>query len=95
MLKRIVEVIEGNVTFRSRNTKGEPQLGRRGLYGAIGGQRTEADDQLALLWVLNLADGSHSLLDMAERSRLTFTALRKAANALAAADLLDPVSNEP
>jgi hypothetical protein len=29
-------------------------------------------DQVALLWVLNLSDGSHSLLDIAERAGLPF-----------------------
>jgi aminopeptidase-like protein len=94
VLKQIVDVIEGDALFRSRNPKGEPQLGRRGLYGTIGGQRVAAADQMAILWVLNLADGTHSLLDMAERSGLSFAAIHKAANALINADLLEPVSDE-
>jgi aminopeptidase-like protein len=95
MLKRIVDVIEGNMLFRSRNPKGEPQLGRRGLYGTIGGQRATPADQMAILWVLNLADGTHSLLDMAERSGLSFTTIHKAANVLIDAELLDTASDEP
>jgi len=34
------------------------------------------------LWVLNLCDGSHSLLDIAERSGYQFTMIRNAAEAL-------------
>jgi aminopeptidase-like protein len=47
--------------------------------------------EFALLWVLNLSDGRHSLLDIAERSGLSFEAVRKAADDLLAHDLLRPV----
>ena len=90
VLQRIVGVIEGDGVYRSRNPKGEPQLGRRGLYATMGGQRTASYDQMALLWALNLADGRHSLLDTAERAGLPFAAIRAAADALLAADLLEP-----
>jgi aminopeptidase-like protein len=43
---------------------------------------------MALLWVLNLSDGTRSLLDVAERARLPFTQVRRAARALEAAGLL-------
>ena len=89
MLQRIVAVIEGDALYRSSNPKGEPQLGRRGLYAAMGGQRAASSHQLALLWVLNLADGHHSLLEMAERAGLPFAAIRAAADALIAAELLE------
>ena len=92
VLRRIVAVIEGDALYRSSNPKGEPQLGRRGLYAAMGGQRAASCDQLALLWVLNLADGHHSLLEMAERAGLPFAAIRAAADRLIAAELLEIVS---
>jgi aminopeptidase-like protein len=94
VLRRIVAVIEGDGVYRSRNPKGEPQLGRRGLYASMGGQRSAGYDQMALLWVLNLADGRHSLLDMAERAGLPFAAIRAAADALLSVDLLEPVPVE-
>ena len=90
VLRRIVAVIEGDAVYRSCNQKGEPQLGRRGLYAAMGGQRSADYDQMALLWVLNLADGRHSLLGMAERAGVPFATLRAAADALLAVDLLEP-----
>jgi aminopeptidase-like protein len=90
VLQRIVTVIEGDVVYRSRNPKGEPQLGRRGLYATTGGQREANYEQMALLWVLNLADGHHSLLDMAERAGVPFASMRAAADALIAAGLLEP-----
>lgn len=66
----------------------EPQLGRRGLYDQIGGKDQPART-MALLWVLNLADGDHTLLDMAERSRLPFATLHWAARLLQSHGLLD------
>jgi len=57
----------------------EPQLGKRGLYSASGGAGERRDREMSLLWVLNLADGSHSLLDMAERSSMPFERIRSAA----------------
>jgi len=92
VLQRIVDVIEGEATYRSLNPKGEPQLGRRGLYATMGGQSSAGAGQMALLWVMNLADGRHSLLDVAERAGLPFAAIRTAADALAGAGLLDPAS---
>jgi aminopeptidase-like protein len=91
VLQKIVEAIEGDMTYRNRNAKGEPQLGRRGLWGGLGGLRSVGYDQMALLWVLNLADGEHSLLDMAERSGLAFSSIRAAADALVNAELLERI----
>jgi aminopeptidase-like protein len=92
VLQRIVAVIEGDKTYRSLNPKGEPQLGRRGLYATVGGQRSAGYDQMALLWVMNLADGRHSLLDMAERAGAPFAAIQAAADALAGVGLLELAS---
>jgi aminopeptidase-like protein len=85
----VVDVLEHNRRYRSLNPKCEPQLGRRGLYRTLGGQRNAGVDELAVLWVLNLSDGTHTLLDIAERSQLTFQAIRDAAEALLAAKLLE------
>ena len=90
--RRIVAVIEGDTVYRGRYPKGEPQLGRHGLYPAMRGQRSAGYDQMALMWVLNLADGHHSLVDMAERAGLPFATIRAAANVALAADLLKPMS---
>jgi aminopeptidase-like protein len=84
----IVRVLEDNATFVNQNPKCEPQLGKRGLYGAIGGRSDTVQFQLAMLWVLNFSDGDHSLLDIAERSGLSFGLLADAAQALATAGLL-------
>lgn len=86
--RRIVELLERNVTYVTTNPKCEPQLGKRGLYKAIGGDNHDSSRQMAMLWVLNLADGKHSLLDMAERSGVEFDLLQSVAAVLAQAGLL-------
>ena len=48
----------------------------------IGGQTNAKVDELAMLWVLNLSDGCHTLLDIAERAGLEFGIMHKAADAL-------------
>ena len=87
-LTSILEVLEHNTTYVNQNPKCEPQLGKRGLYRAMGGQKEGAERQLALLWILNLSDGSHTLLDIAERSGLPFSSLCGAAEKLLASGLL-------
>ena len=93
VLEKIVAVIEGDACYRNLSPKGEPQLGRRGLYRAFGGSSSVADSQMALLWVLNLSDGGHSLLDIAERAGMPFAAIRAAADALLDAELLAPAEH--
>ena len=84
----VFEVLESNLTYVNLFPRGEPQLGKRGLYGSVGGGSHTAATQIAMLWVLNLSDGSHSLLDIAERSKMPFADLHRAAQALEAARLL-------
>ncbi len=88
-LLAIVDLVEHNRIYVNTNPKCEPQLGRRGLYKVTGGQADQEVMQLALLWVLNQSDGSHSLLDIAERSGLAFDAVRRAAAALLEHGLLE------
>jgi len=95
MLERIVAVIEGDGVFLNLSPKGEPQLGKRGLYRPIGGQKEAGGfDGMALLWVLSLADGKHSLLDTAERAGMPFAAIRAAADALIEKGLLAPARQD-
>jgi aminopeptidase-like protein len=77
----VFDVLETNAAYVNLSPKGEPQLGRRGLYRAIGTGALPVGE-LALLWVLNLSDGRHTLLDIAERSGLPFAQLRAAAQLL-------------
>ena len=88
----ILGVVEGDVRCVSRNPRGEPQLGRRGLYRPLGGAGAPDAAGMAMLWVLNLADGHHSLLDIAERAGLPFPVVEEAAQRLVAHDLLAPAA---
>lgn len=95
----IVDMAEHDGVWINTCPHGEPQLGRRGLYGRIGGETTPggstaAYDQLTLLWVLNLCDGQHSLVDIAERSGKPFAAIIAAAEALRGAGLLRPAHEQ-
>src|SRR5262245_45994553 len=89
MLMDVIEVVEGDWTPLNLFPKGEPQLGRRGLYAALGGDKSTGLSAMALLWVLNLSDGAHSLLSMAERSGLSFRELSDAARLLLEHGLLE------
>jgi len=86
--RQIVEMLEANRSFVGLATKGEPQLGRRGLYRAMGGFADPAERQMAMLWLLNLADGQHTLLDVARKSDLPFQSIRETADVLAAHELI-------
>jgi aminopeptidase-like protein len=77
-----IRVLEGNRVYVNQNPKGEPQLGRRGLYRGFGGSMDTRAREMALLWVLNQSDGEHSLLDISDRSGIPFDTVRLAANAL-------------
>jgi aminopeptidase-like protein len=85
--RRTITALEQNRCYRNLKPKGEPQLGKRGLYGSVGG-RSPADREQALLWVLNQSDGTRSLLEIAKRSGLSFEAVAEAAAALEGAKLL-------
>lgn len=79
----ILQVLDDNRRYLNTNPKGEPQLGRRGLYGALGGgPATARAFEQTILWVLNYSDGRHTLLDIAERGRLPFDQVKSAAEVL-------------
>jgi aminopeptidase-like protein len=88
---KILEALDSNCRYVNKQPKGEPQLGRRGLYRSTGGYQDVSQRQLALLWVLNQSDGEHSLLDIAGRSGLPFGVLASAAGDLEKAGLLERI----
>jgi aminopeptidase-like protein len=89
VLVDVMNVLDADRTYARLDGRGEPQLGKRGLYRAISGQKEAGGpNQMALLWVLNLADGRHSLLDMAERAGLPFSQIKLAADLALQAHLI-------
>jgi len=89
----VIEVLESNNTYRNLFPKCEPQLGKRGLYRLVGGNPDAGQREMALLWVLNMSDGNHSLLEIGERSGVSFRHLRHAADLLLENGLLSEVPN--
>jgi len=91
VIETLLDLLDGDRTYRRVDGRGEPQLGRRGLYRAIAGQREAGGaTQMDLLWFLNLADGRHSLLDMAIRADVPFARLEAAARIALDAALVEP-----
>jgi aminopeptidase-like protein len=84
----ILTVLDLDRRYVNLSPYGEPQLGKRGLYESLGGRSDTKQAQMAMLWVLNFSDGEHSLLDIAVRSGLPFTAVTAAAAALRDAGLV-------
>ena len=88
----VIDVLEDNRRYRNLSPFCEPQLGRRNLYRPVGDNAIGVETS-ARLWVLNLSDGEHSLLDIAERSGIPFSAIQEAAEVLCHAGLLSVLSN--
>lgn len=89
---KVIFILENNRTYLNLNPKCEPQLGRRGLYRMIGGQKTCGINELAMLWCLNLSDGTSSLLDISIRSDMRFDQIKNAVDALLEKGLLKEVT---
>jgi aminopeptidase-like protein len=89
----ILDVLEDNRRYCNLSPYCEPQLGRRNLYGSTGGEAPGIEIS-ARLWVLNLSDGGHSLLDIAERSGMPFPAIANAARLLCQSGLLAVVPDD-
>jgi aminopeptidase-like protein len=79
---RIVRILEADGVLHSLNPRCEAQLGRRGLYRAFGGRADQAAVESAMLWVMNGADGRQTVLDVADRSGLSFEVVDEAARTL-------------
>lgn len=88
----VLGVLDANATYRRTAPDGEPQLGRYGLYPTLGGPTVRDETLAALRWLLNLADGKHDLLAIAERSRVSLAALAEAAQPCLAVGLIERVA---
>jgi aminopeptidase-like protein len=88
----VIGILENDGRYLNLNPKCEPQLGKRGLYRALGGLADAGQLELAMLWVLNFSDGEHSLLEIAERATLPFSLLHQAARTLAEHKLLNKLA---
>ena len=66
----IANILDHNIVYVNQFPKCEPQLGKRDLYKAINAENEQETElrKMAALWCLNLSDGNHSLLDIADRA---------------------------
>jgi aminopeptidase-like protein len=91
MYLAVLNRLENNKKYVNQNPKCEPQLGKRGLYDKLGGLDNGKALQFAMLWVLNLSDGNHTIMDISERAGLEFDLLKEAADTLVEHRLLKEI----
>ncbi len=85
----IVNGLEANIFPINRFPMGEPQLGRHGIFRAFGEKDDRGLFQTAMMWILNLGDGEHDLLSIAERSELPLSVIGGAIEILSTHGLID------
>lgn len=66
----VIELLEKNEKYINKMPFCEPQLGKRGLYPTLGSQRGTHDFVKAMMWILNLADGTNDLITISEKSKI-------------------------
>ena len=88
LVARIIDILETDWYPVNTAPHCEPQLGRRGLYKAMGGDNERVERQMAMLWVLNLADGEHSLADIAAKSGIDLARIEEVAELLLEHELI-------
>lgn len=84
-------ILENNKKYLNLNPKGEPQLGKRGLYRQLGGQKSKLDSESAMFWILSFSDGTHDLINISEKSGLEFEVLVEVAQKLEKNNLLKAI----
>ena len=89
----IIDVMENNFTFVNKLPYCEPQLGKRNLYPTLGSQKDTAEFVSALMWILNLSDGSNDLIAISRRSNLPFKLLSEASQKLIEIELIEIKEN--
>lgn len=83
-----LDILESDGIFLNPNPHCEPQLGKRGLYSAVGNRPDPGAEIMGLLWLLNLCDGSRTLSQVSDRSGLSFAAVLRSAATLMSHGLL-------
>jgi aminopeptidase-like protein len=95
LIAEALDIVESDAVYCNTMPKCEPQLGRRGLYGAVGGDKDAVSANMAMLCILNFSDGTHSLLDIAERANLPYPVIRRTAQRLQQCGLLTQSGDAP
>jgi len=72
----IIDLIELNQKYINTLPYCEPQLGKRGLYPTLGSQKGTESYVKAMMWILNLTDGDHDLIDISLKSKIPILELK-------------------
>ncbi len=91
LLKQIAAAANRDIVYQNLSPYGEPQLGRRGLYSALGANIDPGKLQMSLLWLLNQSDGQTPLSAIASKSGISMSDLDAAARLLESHQLLAPI----
>jgi len=87
------KILDNNCVYRSNYSKGEPNLGKRGLYPKMGGANKQVgldktsgnrnySDLDAISWLMFLSDSSNDLVTIAEASDVPFDEIQRIASLL-------------
>jgi aminopeptidase-like protein len=88
----VIDILENNKKYQNTSPMGEPQLGKRGIYGSMGGRKDADILEKSMLWILNFSDGDHSLLDIADKSGFEFKLINEVTAVLSENMLLEEIS---
>lgn len=86
-----LDVLENNRVYQNQNPKCEPQLGKRGIYEGFRGDENQKAKEMAMLWVLNLSDGTNNLLEISQKSGIQFGIIKSVTKLLCSHNLLKEV----
>ena len=71
--------------------KGDFHLSKYKLNESIGGPASKTELQTAFQWIMHLADGKHSILDIAIKSNLDFKIINEASSLFVKKGLLKTI----
>lgn len=71
----IIDVLERNEKYINTMPFCEPQLGKRGLYPSLSSPSGNNEFVKAMMWILNLADGSNDLISISKISKIPISEL--------------------
>lgn len=86
-----LHTLENNKFYLNQAPKCEPQLGKRGIYQGLGSDENQREKEMAILWILNLSDGEHNLLNISKRSGIRFDTIHHVAKLLCKHNLLKEI----
>lgn len=86
--RKVIIALEHNKKYMRTNPFGEPRLDKHNLYNTVGGIKPIDLEKNAMMWVLNFADGKHSLIETAIKAKMDFQTINKAAELLHSHKLL-------